>query len=236
LLICGLWACGPSQPPPRRAASGGGGGGDGANQNTGETPRPRDEGLEVKGLLGTIDAAAVEKAFNAKASQVGTCRSTHTRGLPYVGGIVRFFFRIGTDGVPTAVRIERSQLGHHAYEECLLTVAKSLTFVRPKGGSAEVRYDMELTGGGTAAVEWSKAKVKSKIRAKRASLAACRKGGKPGSFTITFFVLPGGAAKTAGVASTEDLPAGFGACVAKVITSTTFPDPLGQVARVTYDW
>jgi hypothetical protein len=186
--------------------------------------------------MGTIDAAAVEKAFEAKMDEVRACRRQHLGGLSWVGGVVQFFFKIGTDGVPTRVVLERSELGHHPLEACLLKVAKSLKFSKPKGGHAEVRYSMELANEGTDSKVWDAAKVKRVMRKKGAAIRACRKGGKPSTFIVTFHVLPQGQVKNAGVTSTEDLPPGFAACVAKVIKSTTWPDPLGAVARVSYEF
>jgi hypothetical protein len=42
--------------------------------------------------------------------------------------------------------------------------------------------------------------------------------------------------KSVGVTSSEPLPAGFAACVAKVVVAQTFADPLGSVARATYTY
>ena len=188
------------------------------------------------GSKGTIDAAAVEKALGKKTRAVEACRRQHIGSFSYVGGDITFFFEIGMDGVPTKVFIEKSQLGHWQMEACILGVAKSLKFVKPKGGKAEVRYSMALADNGTKASDWDEDKAKPTLKKKRRALRACRKGGKPKSFTLTFYVLPGGSVKTVGVASSVALPAGFAACVSKVVTAQTFADPLGSVARATYTY
>ena len=138
------------------------------------------------------------------------------------------------DGVPTKVYIEKSQLGHWQMEACILKIASSLKFVKPKGGKAEVRYTMNLSDDGVTAKDWEADKASKTLKKKRGALRRCRKGGKPKTFTLTFYVLPGGSVKTVGVASPDPLPAGFAACVSKVVTALTFDDPLGNVARATY--
>lgn len=229
-----LTACGPKQNTNRARPVG--------NDNvaarpTDDRPPPRrSDDVQISGLMGTIDAAAVEKAFESKINQVRACRRDHLGGLSYVGGKVQFFFKIGVDGVPTKVVLEKSEVGHYPLEACIIKIAKSLTFVKPKGGTAEVRYAFELAAEGTEAKSWEASKVARTMRGKKRAIRACRVGGKPGSFSVTFYVLPQGKAKTAGVASSEDLPAGFAACVAKVVTATTWPDPLGEVVRVTTDF
>jgi hypothetical protein len=226
--------CGPKEETkrPRRRAD------DGQAQDNANDAAPprRPDDIQISGLKGTIDANAVEKALGRKTRDVAACRSKHIGALGYVGGEVTFFFEIGMDGVPTKVVLEKSQLGHWQMEACILDVARSLKFVRPKGGKAEVRYSMALANNGTDAKDWDADKAKPTLGRKRRALRACRRGGKPGSFTLTFYVLPGGSVKTVGVASTEPLPAGFAACVAKVVLAQTFEDPLGAVARATYTY
>lgn len=229
-LIGWIVGCGPKAEPahPRARARV-------APRREAQPPEARrSEDVQIKGLRGTIDTAAVERAFEAKINAVRACRRQHLDGLTYVGGEVQFFFKIGTDGVPTYVALERSQLGRYELEACLLAVARSLRFVKPEGGVAEVRYVMQLANEGTDAVDWPASKAARVMRGKAGVIRGCRRGGRPRHFAVTFYVLPGGKVQTAGVASKEALPDGFAACVAKIVTAATFPDPLGDVARVTY--
>jgi len=239
LVVAALVAggCGPKEethkPRSGNDSAAGTNGGGGA-----EVPPPRrpGDGIQISGIKGTIDARAVERALGKKTRAVEACRNKHIGSLSYVGGEITFFFEIGMDGVPTKVFVEKSQLGHWQMEACILGVAKSLRFVKPKGGKAEVRYTMALANNGTDAKDWDADKAKPTLRKKRGALRACRKGGQPKGFTLTFYVLPGGSVKTVGVTSSKPLPAGFAACVAKVVRALTFDDPLGSVARATYEY
>lgn len=235
LALLGLAAacCGPKPDPQRPRVREADTGPRDADSRPG--PRP-DEDVQIGGLMGTIDAAAVEKAFEGKMNQVRACRASHGAGLGYVSGTIQFFFVIGTDGVPVRVVLEKSELGQHELEACLLGIARGLKFVKPTGGRAEVRYSMDIPAEGDQPQTWEPSKVKRAITARSKEIMGCRVGGKPGAFQVTFYVLPQGKVGAAGVASTEDLPDGFAACVAKVILGTTFPDPLGEVARVTYEF
>jgi hypothetical protein len=229
--------CGPKEETnkPRRS-NGNAGGATGDNDNTDAPPPRRGDGIAISGLKGTIDAAAVEKALGKKTRSIAACRRKHIGSLSYVGGDVTLFFVIGMDGVPTKVVLEKSQLGHWEMEACILGVAKGLKFVKPEGGKADVRYTMSLANNGTDAKNWDADKAKRTLQKKRRALRACRKGGRPKSFTLTFYVLPGGSVKSVGVVSASALPAGFAECVAKVVVAQTFPDPLGSVARATYEY
>ncbi len=234
LMIGGfaLTACGPKPEPARPRARAGD-----APPPGDDRPAPRkDEDVQISGLMGQIDASAVEKAFENHMNQVRACRRDNLGSFKYVGGTVQFFFVIGMDGVPTKVVLEKSQLGRYPLEACLIKVAKSLKFVKPKGGKAEVRYSMELAADGAEAKDRDASWVHKTMRRVKGAILACRQGMRPSKFSVTFYVLPQGKAQTAGVASTEDIPDGFGACVTKVITRTTWPDPLGEVARVTVDF
>ncbi len=237
VVALGVGACGPQEETnkPRRSNGNADVGTTGGNHTEPPPPRRRD-GIAITGLKGTIDAVAVEKALGKKRRDVAACRRKHIGSLSYVGGDVTLFFVIGMDGVPTKVVLEKSQLGHWQMEACILGVARSLTFVKPKGGKADVRYTMSLADNGTEAKNWEADKAKPTLKKKRRALRACRKGGLPKSFTLTFYVLPGGSVKSVGVASTEALPAGFAECAAKVVAAQTFADPLGSVARATYEY
>ncbi len=233
----GVGGCGPKEEThkPRRT-NGDVGAGTNDSNTTDSLPPRRPDGIAITGLKGTIDAAAVEKALGKKTRDMAACRRNHIGSMSYVGGDVTLFFVIGMDGVPTKVVLEKSQLGHWEMEACILGVARSLKFVKPEGGKADVRYTMSLANNGTDAKNWDADKAKRTLKKKRSALRACRKGGQPKHFTLTFYVLPGGSVKSVGVASGALLPAGFAECVAKVVVGQTFPDPLGSVARATYDY
>jgi len=225
-------ACGPQPAPDRPRART-----DGPREpERREADRPRErEDIQVEGLRGTIDAEAVEKRFAEKTSALAACRAPYQR-LAYVSGELKLFFKIGLDGAPTLVVLESSTLGNQPAEACVVGVAKSLRFPKPKGGVAEVRFGMALGGGGMEPKEWASTKVSSAVGPKLTTVTACRQGGKPRKFTATWYVLPGGNVASVGVAAEEDLPAGFGACVVKAISAITMPDPLGEVAKVAYEF
>ena len=199
-----------------------------------DVPRERED-VQVEGLRGTIDTEAVEKRFAEQTSELAACRAPYKR-LAYVSGEVKLFFKIGLDGTPTTVVLESSTVGNHEAEACVVGVAKALRFPKPKGGVAEVRYAMGLGGGGMEPKEWASTKVSSKVGPKLTTVLACRQGGVPRRFTATWYVLPGGKVASVGVAAEADLPAGFGACVVKAITAIRMPDPLGEVAKVAYEF
>jgi hypothetical protein len=225
-------ACGPKPDPERPRARPEGP----REPERREADRPRERpDIEVEGLRGTIDVEAVEKKFAEKTSELAACRAPYRR-LAYVSGELKLFFKIGLDGAPTVVVLESSTLGNHAAEACVVGVARALRFPKPKGGVAEVRYGLSLGGGGMEPKAWESTKVSSAVGPKLTTVTSCRQGGVPRRFTATWYVLPDGKVASVGVAAEESLPAGFGLCVAKAISAIKMPDPLGEVAKVAYEF
>lgn len=189
------------------------------------------EGLQVKGLLGTIDEQTVARAFSRKRYQIEQCIMKHARAMTYLTGKMKLKFEVDTDGSVT-VKVRENNLGHYEVEDCLLKVARSLSFGKPKGGKARVTYPLDVPHRGTPHVKWGKARVRGQIRAKRRAIKKCRRRGRPRHFTLHFYVLPGGRMISLGAHAKKGVPPGFAACVFNALKNTSFPDPLGKVAKV----
>ena len=159
----------------------------------------------------------------------------HARAMTYLTGKMKFKFEVDTDGTAT-VKVLKNNLGHHEVENCLLQVAQSLRFGKPKGGKARVSYPLDVPHRGTPHITWGKARVRAEIRSKRRAIKKCRRRGKPRHFTLHFYILPGGRLISLGAHAKNAVPSGFAACVFNVLKNVSFPDPLGKVAKVEYSF
>lgn len=191
------------------------------------------DGLQIEGMLGTIDERAVSRAFAGKNYDIEQCILGNVRAMPYVNGNMSFHFDIDADGKVT-VKVLENTIGNHEVEECLLKVAESLDFGKPKGGSAKVDYPLSIPDRGNTPETWSGSRVRKEMKANRRAVNNCKKSGEPNAFTLYFYILPGGRMTSLGVFAQNGVPAGFASCVFDVLKDVTFPDTFGNVAKVKY--
>lgn len=219
------------------------GGGESSGHGLGEENKGAEEGggeeveeeLKVEGLLGTIDEQAVAKAFSKKSYEIEQCILGNVKAMPYVMGKMDLHFDVASNGDVT-VKILENTIGNYKVEECLFKIASSLHFGKPKGGKAKVGYPLSIPHRGTPHEKWGKSKVRKEMRSNRRAIKKCKKGGKPRSFSLHFYVLPGGRMVSLGVHADNGVPPGFAACVFDALKNVTFPDTFGKVAKVKYDF
>ena len=202
-------------------------------EETGGGQEEKKDDVQIEGLLGTIDEQVVANAFAKKRYQIEQCILGHVRAMTYVTGKMNLHFDVAADGTVT-VKVLDNTVGNYKVEECLLKLAKTLHFGKPKGGKAKVDYPLSIPSRGTPHVTWGKGKVKKEVRSKRRAIKKCRKGRRPKKFTLHFYVLPGGRMTSLGVHAKKGVPSGFAACVFNALKGVTFPDTFGKVAKVTY--
>lgn len=157
LLCLGLVACAKHAPPPRHAEA-----------PPPEPPPPEpapappsqdlDDGMTVKGTLGTLTDGDVEETFHARWEDVTHCMKDAQPHLAYLGGRVELKMRIDASGTPEKAHVQSSTLGHYGAEKCLLELANSLKFPPPRGGPyAEFSFPFEFKPARTAIapVDWT---------------------------------------------------------------------------------
>lgn len=189
--------------------------------------------MQVSGMMGTIDEAAVAKAFRSKRYAIESCILDHARPMTYLTGVMNFQFEVMPSGT-IHLKVLDDTVGNFQVEECLLGVARSLKFGRPKGGKVKIAYPLQIPARGTPHQTWGRSRVRPKIHSQRSKILACRRQGRPRHFTLHFYVLPGGKMISLGVFAPKGVPDGFARCVFDVLKNVDFPDPLGKVAKVRY--
>ena len=108
-------------------------------QDTGGGQEENKDDVQIEGLLGTIDEQVVANAFAKKRYQIEQCILGHVRAMTYVTGKMNLHFDVAADGTVT-VKVLDNTVGNYKVEECLLKLAKTLHFGKPKGGKAKVDY------------------------------------------------------------------------------------------------
>ncbi len=210
----------------------------GGSESNGSTAGSGDssggEDMEVSGLGGTIDEAAVSRAFDRKKYEIEQCVLGKARAMTYLEGAMNFQFTVFPDG-RIDLKLLDDDLGHFEVEACLYGVVKSIRLGRPKGGKVKISYPLRIPNRGTPHISWGVSRVRSALRSVRGRLRACKKG-RRGKMTAYMYVLPGGRLIALGVSSRRGIETETAQCAFEVLKDVQFPDPLGKVVKIRYSF
>jgi hypothetical protein len=189
----------------------------------------------MKSELGTVDPAAVKKAFSSLDPAFMDCQKHALDRVEVLSGSVKFFLRVGEDGSARYTYLEDSELGDRDTEKCLLDVVKGASWPKPDGGEAEVRYGMELPLQSTRPPnDWDAQKVAATLAKHGDALDKC-KAGATGTFHATMYVAPGGKVLAAGVTATTKDGAEKVDCLAGTLVKMKgLPSPGSWPAKVSF--
>jgi TonB family protein len=189
-----------------------------------------DPNLAVKGLKGRLDSYDIQQGVNRHAAAVANCYNRPAKKQKYLGGKVSFKFVVTREGDVKTVKIDESDLGSWEVESCLLEVARSMTFARPKGGEAEFQVPLEFTGR-RRVLWWEEDKTQAEVAEKLVELEACQP--VPSDVWVTLYIGTRGKVLSAGFASKHKQPIAdeWATCAAQAIAAWELSDPRGQIAK-----
>jgi hypothetical protein len=222
--VSGLLACGGAEPSPKQP-------------EPQRQPPQRAVPLVAKtsSELGSIDPAAVKRAFGALDDKYMDCQKRALDRVEVLAGSLKFFLRIGSDGIAKWAYLEESEVGDRDTERCLIDVVMGARWPRPDSGDAEVRYSMELPLQATRPPsDWSPDKVAGPLGKNGDAIDRC-KAGVSTSFRATLYVAPGGRVLAAGVATSSKDGEEKADCLAKALVKMKgLPSPGSWPAKVTF--
>ncbi|MGM0596312.1 MAG: AgmX/PglI C-terminal domain-containing protein [Myxococcota bacterium] len=193
--------------------------------------------MTIEGDLGTIDKKAVQAKFNESSKVIKNCIYKGIGQNSFVGGNLNFIFRIDLNGKVKKLSLS-STVGNRKIEKCIYNFAKSIQFVKPKGGEAKVSFPYGFMASMEIKKRWGMEKVKPAFRKIKTSLLKCSDGTSqaPSNYQIVFYLLPDAELGPLGISTGEELVSDkFYKCVKTNLKKAKFPDPLGTVAKVTLD-
>lgn len=193
-----------------------------------------DDGLDVVSSRGRMDPAVAQAGIEPHAAELSSCYTSKVGTRRWLGGKVTLHWDITREGEVTAVKLAESDLGAWEIEKCLLEVARTATFGKPKGGDADFEIPLEFSKGGST-VQWDEDQALRAVGGQVATLDACAKGkvAKPDDVTLTLYVGPQGKAQSVGFASAKTvLDDEWATCAEKAAMSWRLPDPKGRVAKL----
>lgn len=196
---------------------------------TEEDEEPEDGVTFVK-TKGTLSKEAIEAGLAPHQQAMMECYTAKVGKRRWLGGEVRLLWKIAADGSIKSVKAE-SNLGAWDVEKCLLDIAWSATFDRPKGGEAEFDLPLQFSATRSTAI-WDEDQALRAVGGQLAQLDECpdreKKNGKhakkppkkkpqpvkavaevparpeprpPTNVTITMYIGPQGKAQSIGLSS-----------------------------------
>lgn len=131
------------------------------------------DGISFKNSKGHMEQASIEAGLAPHAEELSECYTSRVGRRRWLGGRVLLHWDIQADGTITSVKLAESDLGAWQVEKCLLDVARTATFEKPVGGSADFALPLEffLTKGG--AQIWDEDKALAAVGGQLAGLDEC---------------------------------------------------------------
>jgi hypothetical protein len=194
--------------------------------------------MSVQGDLGTIDQDELETVVSPHTGDVNTCFQQGQGRFRFLSGKVSFRARVLRDGsIKTFVPL--SSTGNAETDRCIFRVVRALRYPSPKGAAeAEFEYAWQFRPKAPLK-EWPAEQVEEAFQSRQADLAACAGRAKvelPAGLRVTFYVMPGGKVGSVGLSADGALDDKLADCVAARVATWRFKDPLGTVARATYQY
>jgi hypothetical protein len=203
--------------------------------SSGDEAVEANDGVGVTGLMGTIPASRIQLVLEAKLPTFQRCFMNGMEQVEFLGGHIKFYFRVGPEGRVEWVDPRGSSIGHRATEQCLLEEAARTRFPSPKGGDAAEfvwGFELDAAGGVRAPVAWDAERAASAVTAGTESLVACGVDGH--RYAITAYVAKGGAVMGAGAAADSHEAAASIDCILEAVAGWKFADPGSYPAKVSF--
>jgi len=204
----------------------------------GTAPREEpDDGVQIEGLMGTLSPDEVDRGLQPRMPRFAGCFADRYGELEFVGGSFEMEFHVATDGSVVWVYPRRSTVGDRATERCLLDVARSTTFPRPRGGEAEFSWSLEFSAPDDVRppFNWDQERVTELLEEHGDQLLSqCRPAGSAAGFMVTVYVAPGGQVMAVGAAVNQQDAAEAIDCIADAVAAWEMPDPGSYPAKVTF--
>ena len=216
--------CGGEEPPPETAPE---------PQASVGFERPKGQGMEVSGLMGTIPERKILAVLEPKLPKFQRCFFDGSREVEHIGGEIELYFHVNLEGEVVWVYPRKSTIGHRATEQCILAEAKRAKFPGPKGGdAAEIGWGFAFDSSAPRPpLDWSASDIGGALAEHGGVAASC--GG--GRFSVTAYIAPGGQVIGAGAAVDSETSAEHIDCVVQNVAGWTMPDPGSYPAKVAFE-
>ena len=237
LALAALVACGGSEKsadePDRDKITLGDRSGDRRSGMPDDPDEDEPDDIEVEGTRGKLDSYDIEQGMEPHKTGLAKCYHSRVKRTKYVGGKVQLQYLIARDGTVKKVQVSESDLGAWPIEKCLLGIARSMQFPKPKGGEAHFSVPFDFTSN-RSVKWWTEDRVDQEIGDVMSQLGQCQDAGS--DVWVTLYVGTRGKVKSAGFASAADQPPSdaWADCAEAKVKSWVLSDPRGRIAKMMF--
>jgi TonB family protein len=193
-----------------------------------------DEGMQVEGLRGHLDPNDIQEGVRPHNKALASCFESRAKKRYYLGGEVVLAVTVAKDGAVKSARAEKSSLGSHEIERCLLDEAMTMRFVKPKGGDADFTLPLDFDAR-RPANWWTEEQADLALGDKPEDLSECRQEGTdPTNVWVTLYLGNRGVVQSVGFASPhkDGIDTAWADCAAAKVLAWQLNDPRGKVAKL----
>jgi hypothetical protein len=191
------------------------------------------DGPQISGLMGTIPSREVEGTLSPRMDRFLGCFEQRMHDVAFLGGDIRLSFRIHVDGTVAWVYPSATSVGDRQAEVCVLDVARSVHFPRPRGGEAEFSWGFSFDPPEDVRppLSWDQNALGSLADRLDDVRSEC---GANGAYQVTAYIRPGGRVLAAGGTTPNADSAATLDCILEQVRGWTMRDPGSYPAKITF--
>lgn len=199
----------------------------------------KDDGMQVEGLMGTLDPQQIQNALNSALPGASRCYYNETRIHPYVGGTMTMKFVVKRDGMVKSVHATESNVGSYDIETCVIERLAKVQFDKPRGGgNAEFTYPLSFPAR-MSVQEWDSSQVDATMKAWREKADVAKELKVldiPDGLVLTLYIDQNGRLTTAGMIADGPILKEFATKLVDQMKAIVFNTPQSSFAKVSYTW
>lgn len=192
--------------------------------------------VAVSGLKGTLNKDDVHQTMDARQRALNACIQEARRGSQWVGGPLRFAFKVDGEGRVMKVRPLGSSLGHLPLERCVSRVLSETQFPAPAGrASAEFTWGMNVEPARGALLKPARSRaIAASVRKHRRELWQQCELPRRARYRVTAYVSAAGQVVSAGAITKPGAAEDKLECLIEALSKLKLPKQK-HMAKVQFD-
>ncbi len=191
----------------------------------------RQDGVEVVGLLGSVDQEEVERVFERNMKGLFACYESVVEDLEEIEGSLEIALQVDPSGAVVEANLPHSDLGSLEAERCILNKTSQFEFRRSGCGIAYVNKELSFEAPyDPEPLQWGRVQVAETIYEHAYDVERCLNGET--GIDVVIYVGKGGVVWSSGAAAESFAKREAARCLATACRRWTFKDPGDDLAKV----
>jgi hypothetical protein len=220
--------CGGDQEPPPRTA---------ADEDDDDGPvKKKKKKLNMSSEIGGLNEDRVSQVFEKCMSGFEQCLNNGAERVEFLGGMVEFFVKIGSNGRIEHAHLEKSTIGDRETELCMLETVRNKKWPKPVGGEhglARKSFTFDPPNDVRPPTDWDTEPLEKTLGKLSGKIDSCKSGAR-GSFEATIYVSTNGSVMAVGVTPPNEDGDEAVDCLVSTLKEARFPSPGSWPAKVTF--